>query len=167
MCRSGVDLECRLLHEPGVDFRHCPLDLGGSQLLQPEPLARGSSPPVSQRKVSQHRRHRISVERGCYGDAFVRAPPASHAPAQVGAMGHYRWIWRIDSHLRRESAAAWGEGNARKNLATARIDVPSIVRGDILALWSGPSTATMVAGHPPRPWSKELLVHHAGIPVAL
>jgi hypothetical protein len=23
------------------------------------------------------------------------------------------------------------------------------------------------AGHPPRPWSTELLVHHAGIPVAL
>ena len=154
-----MDLECRVLRQPPIDFRHRPLGTGGSELFQPEPFARGSATPISQWQVPRHHSQRICAERGCHDDAFVRAPTPSHAPAQVGALGHDRWIWCIDSHVRRRSAAAGGEGNARKNLATAGIDVPPIVRCDVLALWSRPPTPTLVYGTAGAPcWNTGRLV---------
>ena len=46
--RLGLDLECRLLRQPRVDFRHGPLGIGGNGFSNLKSLARGSSTPFPQ-----------------------------------------------------------------------------------------------------------------------
>jgi hypothetical protein len=153
-----MDLECRILHEPRVDSWHGALGLGGGELFQPEPAAGGSSAPFSQWQVSPHRRHRISAERGRDDDAFVRALlPSTHLHKWA------LWIITVGFGLLTLISAVRVvlQGGKETRGRTSHL------LASMCLLLFAVTFSHFGAGHPPRPWSKELQVHHAGIPVAL
>ena len=94
----------------------------------------------------------------CYGDAFVRAPPACPQLHKWAL-----WVITVGFGVLTLISAA---GVLLHGGKETRGKTSQLLASMCLLLFAV-TFSHFGTGHPPRPWSKELLVHHAGIPVAL
>jgi hypothetical protein len=152
---SGVDLECRILREPHFAFQH------GSLGHEAASFSSLSLLPAVLLHLSLRGKFRTSSCRNLRLDEFgklcERLLPATHL---------HKWaLWVITVGFGALTLISAAEVLLHGGKET-RGKTSQLLASMCLLLFAV-TFSHFGVGHPPRPWSKELLVHHAGIPVAL